>query len=87
MHAIVFNSLNDKAAIILKPVNLFALEINCSVNQLTGFYMMATLAFNGLRRALFFYTFQANFPLLCTMRISEKLCLSVLKNEIFVKEN
>ena len=40
----VFNSLNAKVATIWKPVNWF------EPNQLTGFYMMAILAFNELRK-------------------------------------
>ena len=35
------NLLNASGALIQKPVN-------CSTNQLTGFYMKAILAFNGL---------------------------------------
>ena len=38
-----FNSLNAKVAIICS-----SFAIICSANQLTGFYMMTTLAFNEL---------------------------------------
>ena len=38
------NSLNAKVAIIQKPVNWFVEQI-----KLIAFYMMATLAFNGLK--------------------------------------
>ena len=41
------NLVNDKNVIILKPINSFAKQ-----NQLTGFYMMATLALNEEMRKM-----------------------------------